>query len=153
MSAETNPANAYLRTRVLTASPAELRLLLLDGAIKFARQGAEGLSAKNYEQSFTGLSQCRAILVELMTTMKREHDPELCDRLSALYTFMISEMLEASMEKKPERVGNVIKLLEFERETWAMLMGKLATEKTTTAATTVAAADAPAERVPLSVRA
>ena len=29
-------SNAYLRTKVMTASPEELRLMLLDGAIRFA---------------------------------------------------------------------------------------------------------------------
>ena len=42
-----NESNAYLRTKVMTASPAELRLMLLDGAIKFANQAREGLQAKD----------------------------------------------------------------------------------------------------------
>ena len=37
------PVNEYLRTRVLTASPEELRLMLLDGALKYAMQAREGL--------------------------------------------------------------------------------------------------------------
>ncbi len=129
MTAETNPANAYLRTKVLTASPAELRLMLLDGAIKFARQGREGLAAGNHEMSYNGVSQCRAIITELMVTMKREHDPELCDRLAALYTFMFNELISANLEHNAGRVDAVIKLLEFERETWVMLMEKLASEE------------------------
>jgi flagellar secretion chaperone FliS len=129
MSAESNPANAYLRTRVLTASPEELRLMLLDGAIKFARQGRDGLARKDFEASYNGLSQSRDIILELLTTIRPEHDPELCERVKAVYTFMYSEMVNASMEKDPSKVDSVIKLLEFERETWAMLMQKLAEER------------------------
>jgi flagellar protein FliS len=147
MTPETNPANAYLRTKVLTASPAELRLLLLDGAIKFARQGREGMAAGNHEMAYSGVSQCRAIITELMLTMKREHDPELCDRLAALYTFMFNELISANLERDPGRVDAVVKLLEFERETWVMLMEKLASEKAP------AAPPEPARRTVLSTQA
>ena len=129
MSVESNPANAYLRTKVLTASREELRLMLLDGAIKFARQGREGLAAKNYEASYNGITQCRNIVLELLTTIKPEFDPELCDRVKGLYTFLYTELVEASMKKSVEKLDGVIKILEFERETWVLLMQKLAGEK------------------------
>jgi flagellar secretion chaperone FliS len=124
-----SPANAYLRTKVLTASPEQLRLMLLEGAIKFARQGREGLAAGNYEVSFTGISQCRDIIMELLTTMKSEVDPELCGRLRSLYTFMYSQLVSASMERDTAKLDAVIGLLEFERETWVMLMEKLTSER------------------------
>ncbi|MBX3375642.1 MAG: flagellar export chaperone FliS [Phycisphaeraceae bacterium] len=129
MSVESNPANAYLRTKVLTASREELRLMLLDGAIKFATQGREGLAAKNYEASYNGISQCRNIVLELLTTIKPEFDPELCERVKAIYTFLYSELVEASLQKSVEKLDGVIKILNYERETWAMLMDKVAAER------------------------
>lgn len=126
---DTTTANAYLRTKVLTASPEELRLMLLEGAIRFARSGQEGLRTRNYEQSFTGISQCRAIVMELMTSMRREHNPEVCDRLQSLYMFLFNELVNASMEKDPARLDRVIELLEYERETWVQLMEKLREER------------------------
>ena len=95
MNADQQRANAYLQTKVLTASPEELRLMLLDGAIKFCRQGREGLAARNYEASYNGFTRCRAILVELITSMRTDVDPDLCGKVSSLYTFMIRELLEA----------------------------------------------------------
>jgi flagellar secretion chaperone FliS len=150
MTPET-PINAYLRTRVLTASPEQLRLMLLEGAIKFASQGRDGLVAKNFEASFTGISQCRDILLELLTTMKPEFDPELCQRLRSLYTFMYTQLVEASMERDINKLDAVISLLEFERETWILLIERLAEERSTPAC---AAADArePAARPALSVQ-
>ena len=121
--------NAYLRNKVLTASREELRLLLLDGALKFAQQGREGLSAKNYEQSFMGISQCRAIVLELLTTVRPEPDPELAQRVRAIYTFMYTKLVEASMERNVTKLDQVVKLLEYERETWVLLMQQLAKER------------------------
>jgi len=129
MSVESNPANAYLRTKVLTASREELRLMLLDGAIKFASQGREGLASRNYEASYNGISQCRNIVLELLTTIKPEFDPELCERVKAIYTFLYSELVEASLQKSVEKIDGVIKILNYERETWAMLMDKVAAER------------------------
>lgn len=125
----TDSANAYLRTKVMTASPEELRLMLLDGAIKFARQGRDGLDHRDYEASYNGISQCRDIVMELITTIRPEVDPDLCQRVRALYTFMYTELVEASMEKDVARVDKVIELLEYERETWALLMEKLAEDR------------------------
>ncbi len=129
MTAESSPANAYLRTKVLTASPEELRLMLLDGAIKFASQGREGMAARNYEASFNGISQCRNIVLELLTTIKPEYDPELCDRVKSLYTFLYTQLVESSMEKNITKLDAVIKLLQYERETWVLLMAKIAEER------------------------
>jgi flagellar protein FliS len=130
MNAETNSANAYLRTKVMTAPPEQLRLMLLDGAVKFARQGVAGLRSKDFEASYNGLSQCRNIIVELLTTMRSDVDPELCDRMSGLYTFMLNELIQGSFQKEPERIDGVIRLLEYERQTWEMLIDKLVAERT-----------------------
>jgi len=128
-AAAANPANAYLRTKVLTASPEELRLMLLDGALKFAHQGREGLTAKNYEASFMGISQCRDIVLELLTTIKPDVDPELATRVKAVLTFMYTTLVDASMERSVVKIDQVIKLLTYERETWVLLIQKLAEER------------------------
>ena len=119
-------ANAYLRTRVMTASPEELRLMLLDGAIKFAQQGREGLAAKNYEMSFNGIDRCRNIILELIVTVREDVAPELAKNVKSLYTFFYNELTNASLEKSVAKIDKVIELLNFERETWVMLMQKLA---------------------------
>ena len=125
--AQDQPASAYLATRIMTASPEQLRLMLLDGAIKFCKQGRDGLEKKDFEAVFNGFSKTRAILVELISTMKPEPDEVLYKRLSALYLFMIAHLLEASHERSVAKVDDVLKLLNYERETWVLLIEKLAT--------------------------
>lgn len=125
----TTPVNAYLRTRVMTAPPEQLRLLLLEGAVKFASQGREGMAAKNFEQMFTGISQCRDIVVELMTSIREDVEPELTERVRSLYAFIYSELTAASLERDLVKMDSVIKLLDYERETWVMLLEKLAAER------------------------
>jgi flagellar protein FliS len=143
MPSENPQAAAYLQTKVMSASPEELRLMLLDGAIKFCRQGRDGLAAKNYETCHHGFSRCRAILVELISSMRTEIDPALCERLTALYVFMINQLIEASHTRNHAPADKVIELLEYDRETWVQLMERLAQERADTSAARARAAGLP----------
>lgn len=163
MSQLSDPS-AYLRTKVLTASREELRLLLLDGALKFLRQGRQGMVDKDYEACFTGITKCRNIILELINTSKPDPDRDLYNKITALYTFMYTHLVEANFERNVTKVDTVINLLEFERETWVMLMDKLRQEKTSQTAVemkeaaqimpgdAVLAAAAPANYRPLSLQ-
>lgn len=134
-------ANEYLRTRVMTASPAELRLMLLEGAVRFAEQAQAGLEEKDFEKSYLGSKKCRGILTELISSLSPEIDQTLCERLCSLYTYIYSELVAAMSDRDPERLGSIIPLLEFERETWVHVLAQLAEEKA--AAAEHAAVDRP----------
>jgi flagellar protein FliS len=143
---------------VLTASPEELRLLLIDGAIRFARQGAEALTSRDWESAFTGISNCRNIITELLTSIRDEPNPELAANARSLYMFMFSELMSAGFEKSVPRIEKVIELLEYERETWVMLMQKLADERGSAEQASAAPSATPTHaptprRTPLSVQA
>jgi flagellar protein FliS len=133
MSALPNPtsshANAYLRTRVLTASPEELRLMLLDGAIKFCRQGREACARGDFEAQYNGVTQCRNIIFELLTSLRPDLDPAIAGNLKALYTFLYTHLTEASHDRDVAKFDKVAELLEYERETWVLLMKRLAEER------------------------
>ncbi|MDZ4754501.1 MAG: flagellar export chaperone FliS [Phycisphaerae bacterium] len=120
------PSQAYLRTKVLTASPAELRLLLLDGALRFAETAKRGYEERNFDLSYEGTSKCQAILTELMCSLRPERDPDLCNKLAALYTYMYKRLIEASIERSTAIVEEVIGLLQYDRATWVLFMADLA---------------------------
>lgn len=117
--------NPYFRTKVLTASPSELRLMLLDGAIKFLEQGRAGLVDQDPERAFDGLTRCQAIILELINALRHEHATDLCKNLSALYTFMYTQLVKASTERDVTIADEVLELIRFERATWVMAMDQL----------------------------
>jgi flagellar protein FliS len=125
----TDSTSAYLRTKVLTANPEQLRLMLLDGAIKFARQGREGLTANNHEQIYIGFNRSRDIVVELLTSVRPDTEPTLRARVQGLYTFIFKLLVDANFDKDPGKADKAIELLEFERETWQLAIQKLAEER------------------------
>lgn len=126
---DTNTANAYLKTKVMTASREELRLMLLDGAIRFANQALNGMNTNDHEMAFNGFSQCRDIILELLNSIQPQHAPEIAQSVKELYTYMYGEMVKASINKDKTILQEVISLLEYERETWVMTMEQVAQER------------------------
>lgn len=146
-------ANAYLRTKVLTASPEELRLMLLDGAVKFLRQGRDGLERKDHEAAYDGFSKCRNIVLELINSVRPEVAPELCSRVTGLYTFIYTRLVEAGFERDIAKTDKIIEMLEYERETWMLTMQKAAQERQSAGPAETAAAPTPGQPRPLCVQA
>ena len=126
-----NPAaNSYLKTKILTASPQELRLMLYEGAIKFCHQAQQAVTDKNIEESYNCLMRAQKIVLELSTSLNHEVAPELCERLSALYTYIYRLLVDANLQKQVGPIDEAQQLLEYERETWKMLLEKVAREST-----------------------
>src|ERR1700742_3742680 len=71
-------AQNYLRTRVLTATPEQLQLMLYDGALRFGEQARLALEKKNFEDSYNNITKVQKILTELSGTLKHDLAPELC---------------------------------------------------------------------------
>src|SRR4051812_42345849 len=80
-------AQNYLRTRVMTATPEQLQMMLYDGAIRFAEQAKAALVTEDYEKSYQSIAKVQKILTEMSCGLKPDVLPELCDKLSALYSY------------------------------------------------------------------
>jgi flagellar protein FliS len=102
--------------------------MLYDGAIKFCHQGLQTLDDPQRETSYNALVRAQRIVLELTTSLNHKQAPELCERLSALYTYIYRRLVDANFNRDAAAIQEAIKLLEFERETWVMLMKKLSDE-------------------------
>lgn len=122
-------ANAYLKTRVMTAPPEQLRMMLLDGAVRFARMAREAMDTKDYEAIYEGFTNARAIVLELGESIKPDPDAELARNMKGVYTFIYGELVHSSIEKDTARLDKTIELLEYERETWKQFIDKLERER------------------------
>jgi len=126
-----NASNEYLRNAVMTAPPEQLHLMLYDGAIRFTRQALAGLESKNFEVAFNGFSRAQKIVLELINALNYEVDRSLCNRMSGLYNFIYRKLVQASIERNPQPAQEAVKLLDYQRETWVMLIEKLRQERST----------------------
>src|SRR3954469_4841573 len=134
MTPQQSAQQNYLRTKVLTATPEQLQLMLFDGAVRYGEQARVALVAKKWDDSYTAISRVQRIVVEMTASLKHDVFPELCGKLQALYTYAYRKLVEANMEHKVESLDEAMNVLKYQRETWVMLMDKLAKQKAAAAA-------------------
>src|SRR6185312_6999720 len=132
------PSQEYLKTKVLTASPEMLTLMLWDGAIRFAEQGKDAILKKEIENSYKALVRSQKIITELTTNLRHDVSPDLCSKLAGLYNFIYRRLVDANLTKDAKAVDDALEIMRHQRETWAMLMDKLSKEKAGEARATVA---------------
>lgn len=125
-------AKSYLRTKVLTASSEELRLMLYDGAIKFSRQAASTLESGDFEASYQAIVRAKKIVLELSSNLNHNLMPELCERLAGLYIFIYQQLTDANVNRDATALNSAIQLLEYERETWQILLKQMAESQSDT---------------------
>jgi flagellar protein FliS len=137
MNLNAQVAQNYLRTKVLTATPEQLQLMLYDGAIRFAEQARVALEQRNHEQSYSLIVRVQRILTELSATLKHDVAPELCGKLSSLYNFVYRKLIEANVDHGLPPLDEALRILRYQRETWALLLDQIGKQKAAAAATTI----------------
>ncbi|HNQ22941.1 MAG TPA: flagellar export chaperone FliS [Phycisphaerae bacterium] len=118
--------NPYLRDAVLTATPEQLQLMLYDGAIRYASQGRDALERKDLAASYEKLSRAQRIITEMQAGLKPEINPELCGRVASIYNFVYRRLVDACVQRDVAAVDDALKILRLERETWQVLVDKVA---------------------------
>lgn len=121
--------NEYLKTKVLTASPEELQLMLYDGAIRFCEQARIAIENQEIENSYNLIVRAENIILEMTNSMKEEIAPETCANMRRLYIYCYEQLIEANIQKKVESLDNALKVLRHLRETWVLLMEKIVAER------------------------
>jgi flagellar protein FliS len=119
-------AQNYLRTRVLTATPEQLQMMLFDGAIRYGEQARLAIESKNWENSHNLITRMQKIVVELNGNLKHDIFPELCGKLASLYNYAYRNLIEANVKHRMEPLEEALKILRYQRETWTMLLDQLA---------------------------
>jgi flagellar protein FliS len=122
-------ANQYLRTKVLTATPEQLQMMLFDGAVRFCEQARGAIAEKNFEQSYNLISRVQKILLELSGSLKHDIAPDLCGKLAALYNYAYRRLIEANVRHDLAALDEAIAILKYQRETWGMLLDQLGKQK------------------------
>jgi flagellar protein FliS len=119
-------AEEYLESRVLTAPPERLHLIVVEAALRFAKIGAQALRDRKFDRSFASLSKARDCVNELMCSVQGDSQPELANRLKSLFLFCHRALLQADLEHEPRHADDAVRVLEIHRETWLELIGRLA---------------------------
>lgn len=120
------PNNKYLETAIQTATPAQLLLMLYDGAIRFCRQSIVEIKAGHLEGANTFLQKTQNIIDEFVITLDRKSP--IADNLLSLYEYFKFRLTEANMKKSPEPAEEVLGYLVELKENW-MQAAKLSVQQ------------------------
>lgn len=115
----------YLETKVMTATPQQLHLLVVDGAIRAANRAAEALGKKDFEGSHLALNDALGLVSEMIGGLDPEKSPELVEKMKGLFVFVFRNLMEADQHHDVARVESALKILRIHRETWMLLIERL----------------------------
>jgi flagellar protein FliS len=114
-------AARYRQSQVETASPAQLVVMLYDGAIRFLTVAREKMVSGEIEIRHANLIKAQNIVAELLSSLNHREGGEIAENLQRVYTYMHAQLVEANLNDKPEPIDNVLALMSDLRESWAAL--------------------------------
>lgn len=117
-----NAAQIYGQNKVMTASPAELTLMLYEGAIKFCNKAIEGVKEKNIQKAHDNICKVENIIVEFQATL--DHKYEVAKDFDIIYDYIYRKLVEANMHKDVEVLEEVLSELRDLRDNWKIIMQK-----------------------------
>ena len=111
-----NYQQQYLKTKVETASPGELTLLLYEELYRKLNMAKQHLSKDQEIEMIERVHGARAILFELLGTLNFGY--EISGQLRDLYMFYLSHLNEFIIKKDPELLDQVLEFARGFAETW-----------------------------------
>lgn len=115
-----NAALAYGTRKVETATPAELTLMLYEGAIKFCNIAMSAIEKKDYEKANTNIQKARRIIVELQTTL--DHKYKVAEDFDVIYDYIFRKLVQANVKKDTEILEEALVELRELRDAWKEIM-------------------------------
>lgn len=115
-----NPYAQYQNSKIMTASPAELTLMLYEGAIKFSNIAIMAMKDKDMEKAHRNIIRTQKIIDEFRDSLNMQY--EVSKDFDNVYRYLLQRLLEANIKKDVEIMEEVVTHLRSMRDTWVMVM-------------------------------
>ena len=116
-------ANAYQGTRIRTASPAELTLMLYDGAIKFCNMGKVALEKGDFEKANLNIQKAKKIIVQFRNDL--DFNYPVAQDFDCVYEYIYYTLVDANVKKDMELLDEALGRIREMRDTWKQVMEKV----------------------------
>ena len=110
----------YNNSKILTASPAELTLMLYDGAIKVCNIAEEAIDNKDIEKAHNNIIKVQNIIDYLRKTLDMKY--EVAKEFENIYVYLNRRLVEANIKKDKEILKEINTHLHSVRDTWKEVM-------------------------------
>ena len=115
-----NAYSQYANNRILTASPAELTLMLYEGAIKFCNIAIMAIENKDIQKAHNNIMKVERIIEEFQITLDFKYP--IANDFNNVYNYIIMRLREANMNKDKEILEEVNGHIRTMRDTWKEVM-------------------------------
>ena len=112
--------NIYQKNKVMTASPAELTLMLYEGAIKFINVAIIGIDQKNIEKAHNNIVKATRIIEEFRNSLDFKYP--VAKDFDVVYEYILRRLVEANVHKDKEILEECRTHLRSMRDTWKEVM-------------------------------
>lgn len=110
----------YNNSKVLTASPGELTLMLYEGAIKFCNIAMVAVEQKDIEKAHIHITKVEKIIDYLRQTLDMQYP--VAQDFERIYSYLSQRLVEANIKKDAEILEEVNGHLRSVRDTWKEVM-------------------------------
>lgn len=110
----------YNNSKILTASPAELTLMLYDGAIKFCNIAIMAIEKNDVMKAHTYIVKTENIIEEFQATLN--HNYPVAKDFDNVYKYIYNRLIEANVKKDKDILEEVLVHLRTLRDTWKEVM-------------------------------
>jgi flagellar protein FliS len=106
-------------SQITQADPAQLIVLLYNGALSLIAQGQQAQKKKDLVQAGLAISKAQAIVGELRQALDLDSGGDIAKNLDRLYAYMHELMVKAMLVNKIEPLNEAAKLLTELRGAWS----------------------------------
>lgn len=110
----------YNNSKILTASPAELTLMLYEGAIKFCNIAIVAVEQKDIEKAHNNIVKTERIIDYFRQTLDMKYP--VAQDFERVYTYLAQRLTQANIKKDKEILEEVNRHLRDMRDTWKQVM-------------------------------
>ncbi len=110
----------YNNSKILTATPAELTLMLYEGAIKFCNIAIVAIEHKEIAKAHTNIIKTERIIDQFRATLDMKYP--VAKDFDRVYEYLQGRLLQANLKKDAEILKEVCGHIRSMRDTWKEVM-------------------------------
>lgn len=115
-----NAYSQYNNNKILTASPAELTLMLYDGAIKFCNIAEAAIDEKDIPKAHNNIIKAQRIVDYLRQTLDMNY--AVAEDFERIYSYLSQRLVMANVKKDKDILVEVNEHLHSVRDNWKEVM-------------------------------
>ncbi|MDE6737821.1 MAG: flagellar export chaperone FliS, partial [Lachnospiraceae bacterium] len=100
-----NPYAEYTTNKIMTATPAEVTLMLYEGAIKFCNIAITAIEQKDIQKAHTNIMKAQRIIEEFRNTLDRKYS--VAEDFDRIYVYLLRRLFEANVKKDKDILEEV----------------------------------------------